>query len=85
MARITLKLPKVAPRTDAPKAKSDAKAKADAKKKKTYRVRNGETLTAISRKFQCDTHELAQANKIKAPRYNIRPGQTLSLEGCTAN
>ena len=75
-----------APKADeAPKAKSDAKAKADAKKKKTYRVRNGETLTAISRKFQCDTHELAQANKIKAPRYAIHPGQTLTLESCEAN
>ena len=29
--------------------------------------------------------ELAQANRIKAPRYSIHPGQTLKLEGCTAN
>jgi membrane-bound lytic murein transglycosylase D len=43
------------------------------------------TLTAISKKFQCDMRELAQANRIKAPRYDIRPGQTLKLEGCTAN
>jgi len=75
-----------APKADeAPKAKPDAKSKAEAKKKKTYRVRSGETLAAISRKFQCDTHELAQANKIKAPRYAIHPGQTLTLESCEAN
>jgi membrane-bound lytic murein transglycosylase D len=48
-----------------------------------YKVRGGETLTAIARKFQCDMRDLAQANKIKAPRYSIRPGQTLKLEGCT--
>jgi len=74
--------------SDVPNAEAQkpaAKAKPEAKKKKTYRVRSGETLTAISRKFQCDTHELAQANKIKAPRYAIHPGQTLTLEGCEAN
>jgi membrane-bound lytic murein transglycosylase D len=59
--------------------------KPKAARTKSYRVRSGETLTSISRKFQCDTHELAQANKIKAPRYSIRPGQTLTLEGCSAN
>jgi membrane-bound lytic murein transglycosylase D len=64
---------------------ADAKPAAKPAKKKTYKVRSGETLTAISRKFSCDTRELAQANKIKAPRYAIRPGQTLSLEGCTAD
>ena len=51
----------------------------------TYKVRSGETLTAISRKFECDMRELAQANRIKAPRYSIHPGQTIKLEGCTAN
>jgi hypothetical protein len=25
---------------------------------------------------------LAQANEIRKPRYNIRPGQRLKLEGC---
>jgi membrane-bound lytic murein transglycosylase D len=47
-----------------------------------YRVQGGETLTSIARKFQCDTRQLAQANAIKAPRFNIRPGQRLKLEGC---
>ena len=60
-------------------------AEAKPEKRKNYRVERGETLTAISKKFECDMRELAQANKIKAPRYAIRPGQTLKLEGCTAN
>ena len=42
----------------------------------------GETLTAIAQKFQCDTGDLADANKIKGPRFAIRPGQKLTLEGC---
>jgi membrane-bound lytic murein transglycosylase D len=54
-------------------------------KKNSYKVRSGETLTAISRKFSCDTRELAQANRIKAPRYAIKPGQVLKLEGCAAD
>jgi membrane-bound lytic murein transglycosylase D len=45
-------------------------------------VQRGETLTSIARKFQCSTGDLAEANKIKAPRYAIRPGQRLKLEGC---
>ena len=60
-------------------------AEAKPEKRKNYRVERGETLTAISKKFECDMRELAQANKIKAPRYAIRPGQTQKLEGCTAN
>ena len=48
-----------------------------------HRVRGGETLTAIAARFQCDLKDLAKANGIKAPRYNIRPGQKLSLEGCS--
>ena len=47
-----------------------------------YRVQGGETLTSIARKFQCDMKLLADANEIRKPRYNIRPGQRLKLEGC---
>lgn len=47
-----------------------------------YRVQRGETLTSIARKFQCSVRDLAQANGVKAPRYRIRPGQALKLEGC---
>ncbi|GAB3096358.1 transglycosylase SLT domain-containing protein [Lysobacter terrae] len=49
---------------------------------RNYRVQRGETLTAIAQKFQCDTGDLAKANKIKGPRFAIRPGQRLKLEGC---
>ena len=48
----------------------------------TYTVKRGETLTQIAQKFQCDTGDLAKVNKIKAPRFAIRPGQTLKLNGC---
>lgn len=49
---------------------------------KNHRVRRGETLSAIARKFDCDATDLAKANRIKGPRYAIRPGQTIRLEGC---
>ncbi|MGJ7901318.1 transglycosylase SLT domain-containing protein [Lysobacter sp. 1R34A] len=47
-----------------------------------YRVQRGETLTDVARKFQCDTKQLAKANGIKAPRYMVKPGQKLKLNGC---
>ncbi len=53
-----------------------------ASKPKSYTVKRGETLTAIAQKFQCDTGDLARANKLKAPRYAIQPGQKLKLAGC---
>ncbi|GAB3385755.1 transglycosylase SLT domain-containing protein [Lysobacter fragariae] len=64
-----------------------AKASRDDDKKKRkhprdYRVQRGETLTAIAQKFECDMGVLAKANKIKGPRFAIRPGQKLKLEGC---
>ena len=55
---------------------------ASAKAPERYSVQRGETLSSIARKFQCSTQSLARANGIKAPRYNIRPGQALKLEGC---
>jgi membrane-bound lytic murein transglycosylase D len=51
-------------------------------KTRNYSVQRGETLTSIAQKFQCDTGELAKANDIKPPRYGIRPGQRLRLQGC---
>ncbi|WP_342315228.1 transglycosylase SLT domain-containing protein [Lysobacter sp. FW306-1B-D06B] len=51
-------------------------------KPSTYTVKRGETLTAIAQKFQCDTGDLAKANKLKAPRFAIKPGQKLKLNGC---
>ncbi|RDZ28829.1 transglycosylase SLT domain-containing protein [Lysobacter silvisoli] len=67
--------PAPAVRPEAPKPKEKAKPK-------TYRVQRGETLTSIAQKFQCDTGQLAKRNGLKAPRYAIRPGQVLKLDGC---
>ena len=51
-------------------------------KAKTHKVKRGETLSSIVRKFDCDLGDLAKANKLKAPKYAIKPGQSLSLVGC---
>ncbi len=48
----------------------------------TYKVRKGDVLGSISRKYQCNLNTLAKANKLKAPSYSIRPGQTLTLTSC---
>ena len=48
----------------------------------TYKVQRGETLTGIARKFDCDLRDFARANRLKAPKYAIRPGQALKLDGC---
>jgi membrane-bound lytic murein transglycosylase D len=48
-----------------------------------HRVARGDTLVSISRRYSCDTKVLARANGLKAPRYAIRQGQRLKLEGCT--
>ena len=47
-----------------------------------YRVQGGETLTAIARKFQCDTKQLARGQRDQGAALRIRPGQRLKLEGC---
>ncbi len=51
-------------------------------KQKTYKVQRGETLSSIARKFGCELRDVAKANKLKAPKYAIKPGQSLKLEGC---
>ena len=48
----------------------------------THRVTAGDNLTAIARRYQCDTRELIKANDLQAPRYALRPGQVLKLAGC---
>lgn len=53
-----------------------------ADKPREHRVSRGDTLVSIAQRYSCDTKSLAQANEIKAPRYAIRPGQRLKLEGC---
>ena len=49
---------------------------------RTHRVAPGETLVAIAQRYSCDTKSLAAANGIKPPRYMLRQGQQLKLEGC---
>lgn len=46
-------------------------------------VARGDTLVSIAQTYACDTKTLAKANAVKAPRYNIQPGQRLKLTGCT--
>ena len=46
-------------------------------------VAPGDTLVSIAAKYGCGTKELAQANGIQPPRYQIRPGQRLKLAGCS--
>ncbi|MFC3717504.1 transglycosylase SLT domain-containing protein [Luteimonas soli] len=54
-----------------------------ARKPREHHVERGDTLVSISRRYSCDTKVLAKANNLKAPRYAIRQGQRLKLEGCT--
>jgi membrane-bound lytic murein transglycosylase D len=47
---------------------------------KTYVVKKGETLGAIAHKLGCGSvGDLAGPNRIKAPGYAVRPGQTLQV------
>ena len=59
-----------------------SKPKPQPPKPKTHKVKRGETLSSIVRKFDCDLGDLARANKLKAPKYAIKPGQSLTLQGC---
>src|SRR3546814_16537793 len=54
-----------------------------ASKPREHHVVRGDTLVSISRRYSCDTKVLAKANNLQAPRYAIRQGQRLKLEGCT--
>jgi len=48
-----------------------------------YKVRRGDTLSAVARKYSCDDmHVLAKANHLRAPEYALKPGQELKLSGC---
>jgi membrane-bound lytic murein transglycosylase D len=67
--------------TAAPEA-APPRPKPQPAKPKAHKVKRGETLTSIARKFDCDLADLAKANKLKAPKYAIRPGQALKLDGC---
>ena len=51
-------------------------------KQKTYKVQRGDSLVAIARRFGCELRDVAKANKLKPPKYAIKPGQSLTLQGC---
>jgi len=48
-----------------------------------YRVKQGDSLNKIARKFRCTTRkEIVQLNKLKAPKYLIRAGKHLKIPQC---
>ncbi len=51
---------------------------------RTHIVVQGETLSKIARKYNCEVKSIAHANRIAAPRYPIRVGQRLQVSGCRA-
>ncbi|MEZ0475864.1 transglycosylase SLT domain-containing protein [Luteimonas salinilitoris] len=48
-----------------------------------HRVARGDTLGRIAERYGCNLRALANANNLKAPRYTLRPGQRLDLQGCS--
>ena len=49
----------------------------------SYRVKQGDSLNKIARKFRCTTRkEIARLNQLKAPRYLIRAGKHLKIPQC---
>ncbi|WP_240127078.1 transglycosylase SLT domain-containing protein [Thermomonas alba] len=67
--------------SDAPALAAPARAPAKPKPR-TYKVQRGDTLSSIARKQQCEIADLAKANRLKKPKYAIKPGQILTLDGC---
>ena len=49
-----------------------------------YKVARGDTLMSIARKHDCQIGTLAKANALKAPRYTVKPGQRIKLQGCAS-
>lgn len=48
-----------------------------------YRVKQGDSLNKIARKFRCTSRkEIIRLNKLKAPRYLIRAGKYLKIPQC---
>lgn len=62
--------------------KPAAAAEPKPKPARQHRVERGDTLMSIARRYDCEIAELAKANAIKAPRYTVRPGQRIKLQGC---
>ncbi|WP_425477664.1 transglycosylase SLT domain-containing protein [Pseudoxanthomonas winnipegensis] len=57
-------------------------AKPKARQVRSYKVARGDTLGKVAGKFQCELGDLAKANKLRAPAYALKPGQTIQLVGC---
>lgn len=47
-----------------------------------HKVKLGETLMSISRKYECLLPDLIEANNLSPPKYEIRPKQIIKLAGC---
>ncbi len=48
-----------------------------------YKIRQGDSLSTISRKFKCSSRkEIARLNKIRGPRYLINAGKKLKVPQC---
>ena len=65
-----------------PPAAENPSNKPKPKPARQHKVVRGDTLMSISRKYDCRIGELAKANGLKAPRYTVKPGQQIRLEGC---
>ncbi len=74
--------PAVSPPKPKPQDKPRAQDKPKPKPVRRHRVARGDTLMSIARKYDCDVPELAKANRLKGPRYMVKPGQQITLAGC---
>lgn len=49
----------------------------------TYRVKSGDTMSHIARRFRCmSLREIAAVNNIPPPRYPLRSGKTIKVPSC---
>jgi membrane-bound lytic murein transglycosylase D len=62
--------------------KPAAPPKSASRSPRQHRVERGDTLMSIARRYDCELRELAKANALKAPRYTVKPGQRIRLQGC---
>lgn len=60
-----------------------AAAPARSPKPRRYTVAKGDTLGRIAARHRCELKTLARANGLRAPAYALRPGQVLTLTGCS--
>jgi membrane-bound lytic murein transglycosylase D len=73
--------PSTKPQTQ-PKEKPTREKKPKPKPVGKHKVGRGDTLMSIARKYSCDLGDLAKANGIKGPRYSVKLGQRIKLQGC---